>query len=127
MEMDIIIDNLKLVLDSMQKSYKKIKENDIDGLIVDKVEYKYMNFEDLDEEIDSLMHMKDKKEKKINLNYIKNNDDEIKIKIKDDNKVKVEFNNEIINNNNSIILNESSNKASASEVIYDDDIDGEPI
>jgi hypothetical protein len=109
MEMDLIIDNLKLVLDSMQKSYKKIKENDIDGLIVDKVEYKYMNFEDLDEEIDLLIHIRDKKDK----NVI-NSNEEIKVKINDDNKLE-------LNNSNIDISNK------ANEEFYDDDIDGEPI
>jgi hypothetical protein len=45
----------------MQKSYKKIKESDIDGLIVDIVEYKYMNFEDLDEEINQLSYSNSRK------------------------------------------------------------------
>jgi len=45
----------------MQKSYKKIKESDIDGLIVDIVEYKYMNFEDLDEEINQLTYANSRK------------------------------------------------------------------
>lgn len=42
----------------MQKSYKKIKEAEIDGLPVDVIEYKFMHFEDLDDEIELLYKSK---------------------------------------------------------------------
>ena len=98
----------------MQKSYKKIKENEIDGLIVDKVEYKYMNFEDMDEEIELLL-----KEK--------SNFEEIKNKQKNEAEF-VEINSEEKGNNKSLIdctIDEMKNLKNDEE--YDDDIDGEPI
>jgi len=109
-ELDITIENLKIVLESMQKSYKKIKESDIDGLVVDIVEYKYMNFEDIDEEIDMLTYPKPRKmSDEGKLNKI-----EKSTEIKPSGKI-VKTSNKIEEKKIEIVPN------------IDDDIDGEPI
>lgn len=100
----------------MQKSYKKIRESDVDGQAVDIVEYKYMNFEDLDEEINMLMHAHSKK-------------------ISDDLKAKKTEKSNLLKSPPGKIINVASNfntvGAEKNKVEYvadfDDDIDGEPI
>lgn len=96
----------------MQKSYKKIRESDIDGLNVDIVEYKYMNFDDLDDEINMLTQANSKKKS----NDLKTNQMEITYSIKSPGK--------IINTSLNIPTDTSNRQFIAD---FDDDIDGEPI
>jgi len=98
------------VLESMQKSYKRIKESDIDGLVIDIVEYKYMNFDNMDEEIDMVTQSYNRK-------------------IYEENKLKtVNKPAEIKSPTNLISV---MNKTEENKIKFipnmDDDIDGEPI
>lgn len=112
--MDITIENLKIVLESMQKSYKKIRESDIDGLAVDIVEYKYMNFEDLDEEINMLQYANARKIS-----------DDLKSQNKVEKNAAIKSPGKIINTSNVIVDNEKNKVQYIAD--FDDDIDGEPI
>ena len=110
------IENLKIVLDSLQKSYKKIKENEIDGLIVENIEYKFLDFE-VGEEINN---------NSVNENFInkiKNNDNRINFNTIQDNFVGV--NNLIENLQN--LKNVEIKKNPQEKFDEYDDIDGEPI
>ncbi len=94
----------------MQKSYKRIKESDIDGLVIDIVEYKYMNFDNMDEEIDMVTQSYNRK-------------------IYEENKLKtVNKPAEIKSPTNLISV---MNKTEENKIKFipnmDDDIDGEPI
>ncbi len=103
----------------MQKSYKKIRESDVDGLAVDIVEYKYMNFEDLDEEINMLVYANSKKIS-----------DDLKSK-KTEKSTRMKSpptGGKIFNTSSNFILNVHNEKNKGQYVAdFDDDIDGEPI